>query len=220
MDDGDSGPIIMLSSLSFTVVFVSLIAIIAFIIIRKRKKDKEGEIVESIEPPTTDLSGFKTCGITFYGQDAQDDNGLGISGIDLFKHKNLRFDGKPVFPGAVFQGDGAKYLYSILEVYSDEFKANKTILIHVVDVCGYNAKVCHTNVAKHGNFLVDIHKNGFKHVGVDDGVLKGKFKKVGTIKPSELPTSFWKDTKDYILCSCSNDCKKDSMKWKPLKQCK
>jgi hypothetical protein len=221
MDNSEnSGPIIMVSSLSFAALSFIVIVIIAIILFRrhkKKKKEEGGGGGDDVVPPSS--GGFKECGITFYGQSAHDDNGVGISGVDLFKHKNIRFDGKPVFPGAVFQGDGAEYLYSVLEVYCDAFKKNKTILIHVVDVCGYDAKVCHTNVAKHGNFLVDIHKNGFEYVGNDDGLLKGKFKKIGKIKASDLPKSVWKDQKDYILCSCSGDCKKGNMDWKPVDKC-
>jgi hypothetical protein len=42
---------------------------------------------------------WKTTGITFYGQSNADDNGLGYTGIDLFKwgQSGTKHNGKPVW---------------------------------------------------------------------------------------------------------------------------
>jgi hypothetical protein len=162
---------------------------------------------------------WKTTGITFYGQSKADDNGIGFSGVDLFKHgkAKLTLDGKRVYPAAVFQGDGADYMYKVLEVTSDEFKNEDRIFVHVVDVCNSKEKVCKTNVKKHGNFLVDIHATAFDFLGNDDGILKGSFREVGTIPPNDIPKKVWDG--EYIICKCKDTCKGDDVTWKKRGSC-
>lgn len=149
---------------------------------------------------------------------AKDDNGLGYTGVDLFKHgkAKLTFKGKPVFPAAVFQDDGGQYLYKILEVKSDAFTKNKSVYVHIVDVCNSGQDVCKTNTKKHG-FLVDLHATGFEYVGNDDGVLKGSFRVVGDIKPNDLPKNVWHG--EYIICSCTGTCQGDNVTWKKRGSC-
>ena len=161
---------------------------------------------------------WKTTGITFFGQSKADDNGLGYTGIDLFKYgkSGKKFDGKPVFPAAVFQGDGAKYLYKVLEVQCDDFKKNKTVYVHVVDVCDSGQDVCKRNTKKHG-FLVDIHATGFAYVGNSDGLLKGKFREVGEIGPNDIDKKNWHGTS--ILCGCKGDCRGKNATWKKPGSC-
>ena len=169
---------------------------------------------------SVNADGFTTTGITFYGQSKDDDNGVGFAGVDLFKHGNagLQFDGKPLFPAAVFQGDAAGLLWSVLEVRSDEFKNNKTVFVHVVDVCNSGQSVCKTNKAKHG-FLVDIHATGFEYVGMNDGVLKGSFRKVGVLKPGSISSNIW--LKDgTVACSCTGECKGNGVSWVNHGKCK
>jgi len=161
---------------------------------------------------------WKTTGITFFGQSTQDDNGLGYTGVDLFKHgrANLTFNGKPVFPAAVFQRDAAPYLYKVIEVTSPEFTNNTSVYLHVVDVCNAGQDVCKTNAKKHG-FLVDIHATGFSYVGNSDGILKGKVRIVGDIGPNELPASVWNG--EYIICACTGVCSGDDVTWKKRGSC-
>jgi hypothetical protein len=165
-----------------------------------------------------DTSAWNTTGITFYGQSAQDDNGLGYTGVDLFKHGrgNITFNGKPVFPAAVFQSDAAPYLYKVIEVTSPEFTNHETVYLHVVDVCNAGQDVCKTNTKKHG-FLVDIHATGFSYVGNSDGILEGKVRIVGHIGPNELPPSVWNG--EYIICSCTGTCAGDNVTWKKRGTC-
>ena len=161
-----------------------------------------------------DTGDWKTTGITFYGQSKADDNGLGYTGIDLFKwgKAGTKHNGKPVFPAAVFQGDGAKHLYKILEVQCDDFKTNKTVYVHVVDVCDSSQDVCKRNTKKYG-FLVDIHATGFSYVGNDDGLLKGKYRVVGDLAASNIPKSAWRGGGSK-LCSCTGDCRGKNAVWK------
>jgi len=167
---------------------------------------------------SVDTSGWKTTGITFYGQSAQDDNGLGFTGVDLFKHgrANITFHGKPVFPAAVYQADAAPYMYKVIEVTSDQFTNNKNVYLHVVDVCNSKQDVCKTNTKKHG-FLVDIHATGFSYVGNSDGILRGKMRTVGHIGPNDLPSSVWNG--EYIICSCTGTCADNDVTWKKRGTC-
>jgi len=215
----------MIAPFIFSIALICLCfcAMASILVMRGRKKPRS-----AASPPAStesDSSGggstnsdgggaWKTTGITFYGQSSADDNGLGYTGIDLFKlgKAGLKHNGKPMFPGAVFQGDGAKHLYKILEVQSDEFKKNKTVYVHIVDVCDSSQDVCKRNTKKHG-FLVDIHATGFKYVGNDDGLLKGKFRIVGELSPSKIPKSAWKGG-GSIICGCTGDCRGKNVTWK------
>jgi hypothetical protein len=161
---------------------------------------------------------WKTTGITFYGQSKADDNGIGFSGVDLFKHGDakLTYKGKRVYPAAVFQGDGADYMYSVLEVKCKDFKKTDRIFVHVVDVCNSKQDVCINNTKKHG-FLVDIHASAFDFLGTDDGLLKGTFKKVGRLSPNKIPQKAWDG--EYIICSCKGSCRGDDVTWKKVGSC-
>jgi hypothetical protein len=213
---------LVLSSSSMMMVFI-LFLVIAVIIVKrgdkKEKNDSSGTSSDtssssSSSSSSTDTGDWKTTGITFYGQSKADDNGLGYTGIDLFKwgKSGTKHNGKPVFPGAVFQGDGAKHLYKILEVQCDEFKKNKTVYVHIVDVCDSSQDVCKRNTKKHG-FLVDIHATGFEYVGNDDGLLRGKYRIVGEIPASKIPSSAWRGGGSK-LCSCTGDCRGKNATWK------
>lgn len=163
---------------------------------------------------------WKKTGVTFYGQSKADDNGIGFAGVDLFKHgeAGLKFNGKPLFPVAVFQGDAAEVgLWSVLEIRSDGFTNEPSVYGHVVDVCNSGQDVCKTNTAKHG-FLVDIHKTAFEYVGADDGLLFGEYRRVGSLDPGAIDADIW--LKDgTIACSCTGTCKGNDVKWVPRKKC-
>lgn len=207
--------------------FVSICAIY----MRKRKtwKPKADESNESNDSSSDKKSGgsgtkesggdWKKTGITFYGQNKADDNGTGFAGVDLFKHgtAGLTFEGKPLFPVAVFQGDAAGMLWKIIEVKSDAFTKNKTVYGHIVDVCNSGESVCKKNTAKHG-YLVDIHKTAFSYVGADDGLHAGEFRKVGELKPSKISANIWLK-EGTVACSCSGGCKGNDVKWIKHSKC-
>jgi len=229
MDDDASLPL-MLVSFSGSAFMMILVAVVAFIIIKnnKKKKNQNDDSSDGPTEPSGDLTGFKKTGVTFFGQGGpggSDDNGVGFSGVSLYDYRNT-FNGKPLFPGAVYQRDGPDYLYKVIELYCDKFKSpGKTVYLHIVDVCAYTplSNKCKVNTEKYG-FLVDVHYNAFEYVGLDDGLLEGSFKVVGTIRPNKIPRGLWtqkvQDGKGSVMCSCTGDCKKDKMDWKPLSKCK
>lgn len=159
--------------------------------------------------------------ISYYGQNAADDNGFGASGVDLFKMKGLQFNGKPVYPVAVHHDDAPKFLYKVLHITG---KGIKPIQGVVLDFCNRKDSSC-TNKNKFGkNFLIDIHKLGFTAAGQNDGLTTGTYQVIGEIRPSHLPKSSWpsKITSggDSILCSCIGTCEDKQQKWTLLKDCK
>jgi hypothetical protein len=161
--------------------------------------------------------------ISFYGQTKADDNGIGLTGVDLFKYgtSGVKFQGKPVFPIAVHEKD-SKMLYNVLSVKGNGIKP---FLGHVVDVCNMTAGNCNDNVRRNGmSFLVDIHKTAFDAVGAGDNVLTGEYTTVGRIPPTDIPegvfTSAVRSGKSYMLCSCKGDCLDKSRVWKALKDCR
>lgn len=220
----DAVPILLLGVCGSAFMMI-LVSVVTFIIIKKRKKKEEGDTPNLSPAGGSAPSGFTKAGITFFGQGGPggtDDNGVGISGVSLYDYKNT-YNGKPLFPCAVYQRDGPEYLYKVLEVYCDKFKSpGKTVYLHVLDMCAYSDDECGINTSKYG-FLVDVHYNAFEYVGLDDGLLEGAFKVVDTIKPSKIPSKMWtkkvQDGKSYILCSCTGDCKQDKMTWKPMSKC-
>jgi hypothetical protein len=179
----------------------------------KKNKKKKGSKSHGRGP-------WRRTGITFFGQNAQDDSGIGYTGVDLIEYHTfgLKYRGKPLFPAAVFQGDGAKYLYKILEVKSAEFKRKKTVYVHVVDVCNSAQRICRKNAKLHG-FLTDIHATVRDYVGMDDGMLEGKVRVVGEIGPRELPRGMWRGR--YVLCRCRGNCRHEDGRaiWRPVGKC-
>lgn len=148
--------------------------------------------------------------ITFYGGTPEDDNRVGLTGIDLDAHgkAGFKFNGKPVYAGAVHQYAGSKFLYKVLEVSGDV----NPLYIHVVDVCDEKDSVCNKNVKAHGNnFLVDIFQTGFKAAGKSDGILNGTYKVVGEIPPSKIPKNVWKEK--YVMTQCTGKCAEKERKW-------
>ena len=163
---------------------------------------------------------WKPTAITFYGQSKADDNGTGFAGVDLFRHgeAGLTFNGKPLFPVAIFQGSAAGMLWKIIEIKSGAFTNNKTMYGHVVDVCNSGQDVCKTNSSKHGKYLVDIHKTAFTYVGLDDGLHEGEYRKVGELRPSKISQNIW--LKDgTVACSCTGGCKGNDVKWIKHSKC-
>lgn len=204
------------------VVVVSSIAGVIFIRYRNVNATDSTKLNPAAHTRENKLGGggtWKKTGITFYGQSKADDNGVGFAGVDLFKHgtAGLKFDGKALFPVAVFQADAAPLLWKVIEIKSDSFTKSGTVYGHVVDVCNSGQDVCKRNTAKHG-FLVDIHKTAFEYVGADDGLHAGQYRLVGELKPSDLPGSvFLKD--ETVACSCTGSCSGGSVKWKKRSAC-
>jgi hypothetical protein len=230
MDNDNSTPVMMMMiSVCGSTVMMILVAIVAVFMIRGRKKKdaNDGDQNDAAGDAVSTPGGYKNTTITFFGQGGpggSDDNGKGITGISLYDYTGQTFNGKPLFPGAVHQKDGAAYLYKVIEVYCNKFKSpGNTVYLHVVDVCGKGDEDCINNIKKH-NFLVDVHYNAFDYVGLDDGKFDGGFKVIGTIRPGKIPKNAWiqkvQDEKDSVLCSCSNDCTSSYMDWKTLSKCK
>lgn len=212
--------------LVLSIVCVLLLATVALAVLlwwmNRRPATKPATAESSGSSGSSESTGgdWKKTGVTFYGQSKADDNGVGFAGVDLFKHgeAGLKFNGKPLFPVAVFQGDAAEVgLWSVLEIRSDGFTKQPSVYGHVVDVCNSGQDVCKTNTAKHG-FLVDIHKTAFEYVGADDGLLVGEYRRVGALKPRAIDAQIW--LKDgTIACSCTGECKGDDVKWLPRAKC-
>ena len=202
-----------------TCVTIGLLVCACFVFLRLRSTPAAAPSGPS-GPSMSEGGEFKTTGITFFGQSKADDNGIGFVGVDLFKHgtAGLQFNGKPLYPAAVFQGDAAGLLWSVLEVRSDAFKNNKSVYVHIVDVCNSGQSVCKTNRAKHG-FLVDIHNTAAQWVGINDGILQGQFRKVGHLKPGSIAPNIWLKPDDYIACSCTGTCSGNDVKWTARGSC-
>jgi len=168
----------------------------------------------SIEGVAVNNGDSGKTAITFYGGTAGDDNRVGLTGIDLDAHSRAGFklNGKPVYPGAVHQYAGSKFLYKVLEVKGDV----NPIYIHVVDVCDAEASVCNKNVKANGNnFLVDIFQTGFKAAGKSDGILNGTYKVVGEIAASKIPKDVWKN--EYVMTKCTGKCDDNERTWVSMK---
>lgn len=149
--------------------------------------------------------------ITFF------DDPSGFSGVDLYKYGKQSFNGKPVYPCAVHHDHAAEFLWSIVEVQG---KGLHPVYLHVLDICNRADAPC-TNKNKNGlNFLVDVHKTGWDAIGAVTGVIPGKVRKIGVVRPRDLPeTVFLEGGDTYVMCSCTGDCSASSQQWKPIKDC-
>lgn len=190
---------------------------VAWVLLKKTRRHSTPASSPSSNTPTTSVEGSavsngdsgKTA-ITFYGGTPGDDNRLGLTGIDLDAHSRAGFtlNGKPVYPGAVHQYAGPKFLYKVLEVKGDV----NPIYIHVVDVCDAKDSVCNKNVKANGNnFLVDIFQTGFKAAGKSDGILNGTYTVVGEIPASKIPKNVWKN--EYVMPKCTGKCGEKERTW-------
>ncbi len=158
--------------------------------------------------------------ISFYGQDARDDNGRGFSGVNLlaFNSSSLKWNGKPVFPVAVLQKDWPTYAYKVLRIAGAGTHAKKIRPIYgvVLDVCASKDAICRKNSKKHG-FLVDVHRAGFGAIGERTGLFDGEFEVVGSLSAADIPDRLWHPDvvrgKDYMQCRRSGG----SLGWVPLK---
>lgn len=153
--------------------------------------------------------------ISFYGQNAQDDNGVGISGVNLlaFKPTSLKWQGTPVYPVAVAEKDWPRYAYKVLRIRGNGVR---TIYGVVLDACAKKDAVCTTNSRKFG-FLVDVHRAGYKAIGRSDGLVDGTFEEVGSISAADIPDALWSSSvrrgSNYLQCRGSNG----KLAWVPLK---
>lgn len=181
----------------------------------KPKSGDSGGSSGSVEGIALDNGESGKTAITFYGDKptqsrGADDNGIGVTGVNLDAHAKvgLKFNGKPVYAGAVHQYAGPKYLYKVLEMGGDV----NPMYIHVVDICDAKDSVCNKNVKAHGNnFLVDIYRTGWATAGKSDGVLQGTYKVVGEIPYTKIPKAAWKER--YIMPSCTGKCAEKERKW-------
>lgn len=140
--------------------------------------------------------------ISFYGQDAADDNGLGLSGVNLlaFKPTSLKWQGNPVYPVAVAEKDWPQYAYKVIRISG---KGLRTIYGVVLDACEQGNANCDKNVRQFG-FLIDVHRAGFGAIGKRDGLFAGSFETVGSLSAADIPDGLW-DTSisrgsDYLQC--------------------
>ena len=159
--------------------------------------------------------------MTTFGGTKADDNGEGFMGFDLFKMVGkINFNGKPVFPVAIYQGQVMPYLYKILEVKP---KGYTTFYGIVADVCDF--KKCGNKPGSKANpsdFLLDIHSTAWPTVGLKNGANwsgSGSFKVVGEVKPKDLDKSVWLDNGKSIVCSCTGNCTNKESKWTSVDQC-
>lgn len=159
--------------------------------------------------------------ITAFGWSG-DDNGAGFTGVDLHKFgaAGFTFNKKPLYPIAVFMGNGAAFLYKVLEVRA---KGLAPFYGVVVDLCDSGQAVCKRNTAYNGlNFLVDVHTTAFKGLGLSEDRAKnflttGDYTVVGHIKPGDIPASLYipgvASGKESIVCSCKGGCTTKEAVW-------
>lgn len=152
--------------------------------------------------------------ISYYGQNASDDNGSGYVGVDLFSFGRfqVKYGDRRVYPVAVHQDHAAEWLFAVVEVTGPKIAPG--FLGYVVDICNRNAPSC-SNKDKNGrSFLIDIHKTGYAASGnTNNGkdFTTGNVRKVGHIPITSLPAGmFPKGDDTYVRCSGSGD------KWKHL----
>lgn len=147
-----------------------------------------------------------------------DDNDIGIAGVNLKNWRGVRFRGEPVVPIAVHKKDGPSYIYKVLRVSPNGLRP---FYGYVLDTCDPADRDC-ANAKRNGlNFLIDIHKSGWKYLGMntkqgENYLSTGTFSVAGTIPPSRIPRTLWtkevQSGKDYMLCGKWNT-------WRALKDC-
>lgn len=224
----------LLSFAAISILMVAFVIILACILLKKKKPGSPGSASSPssgaggpVGAAVTNGTGGKT-NVSTFGNPGDGDNGEGFLGVDLMKLGNhgLTFKGKKLIPVAVFMGDGASYLYKILEVKAEGLPPFYGL---VADVCDSSQGVCKTNRSKNGlNFLIDIHYTGWKQLGLSDAAgeeyLKtGEFKVIGELRPKDLPAGTWtakvQSGKEYMACSCKGGCTEKEVVWKPLREC-
>ena len=161
-------------------------------------------------------AGGRSTVVTFFNDK------IGVTGIDMYKYSqaNVRFQDRKVYPAAVHQNQASTFLYDVFEL---DGNGMNPILVQIVDFCDKADSSC-TNVRKFNfNRLFDVHKSAWAAIGKNDGILKGNYRRVGSISPSELPKSVWSDAiehgNDWMLCSCKGECNEGSREWMKLSQC-
>jgi hypothetical protein len=144
--------------------------------------------------------------ISFYGQDAADDNGIGLAGVTLagFGSTPVMWKGTRVYPVAVAEKDWAQYAYKVLRISG---KGVRTIYGVVVDACKRGNANCDKNVRTF-NFLIDVHRTGFGAIGRSDGLVNGSFEVVGSLSAAAIPATIWqprvRSGSSYLQCRTSN----------------
>lgn len=205
----------------------------ALYLIKKKKKGGggggSGNQGESMQFKSFSASVGDTgkTNISTFDTKAGDDNGIGYSGVDLrayakiplyFTHKGKKIR---VYPCAVFQDHFSKFGYKVLRVTVGP----KSVYVHVVDACDASQSVCKTNTSRNGlNFLVDLHNDAIKSIGIKSEILTtGTYTVVGEIPPYQLPTGLWipgvQKTSDNIICGCTGKCVGNDVTWVPYNKC-
>lgn len=131
----------------------------------------------------------------------------------------ISWDSHDVYPIAVHHDNFDTHAYDIFEIIVwDSQYTLKVLYGHVVDLCDREDDVCNTNVKKHGyDFLIDLHKLGWKAAGVSDGIVRTKFSVVGNVFIDKLPTDALDET---VLCECKNEyCDLSEALWCPRGRC-
>ena len=161
--------------------------------------------------------------ITYYGQDSNDDNGVGFSGVNLHRlgTQGMSFNGKPVYPVAVHHDEASQWMYKVVELQGS--KITPGFLGYVVDICNRKDSSC-SNRNKNGlSFLIDIHKTGFQASGnTNNGqdFTTGQVRMVGSIPPKDIPTDyFMKGAKTYMMCGCTGRCEDKDITWNTPDKC-
>lgn len=170
-----------------------------------------------------DRSDAIETNITYFGQDANDDNGVGFAGVNLFRlgNGNMTFNGKRVYPVAVHHDDAAKWMYAVVELSGPKIKPG--FLGYVVDICNRDDSDCKNKHSNGLNFLVDIHKTGFVASGnTNNGNDKttGNVRRVGYISPKSIPDAYLAEgANTYIMCGCTGKCGDGEQRWNIRSKC-
>lgn len=190
---------------------------------RAREYTKNTPFGPTKSSPSTNTQWIDT-NITYYGQNTQDDNGKGFTGVDLFAlgRSGLQYNGKRVYPVAVHHDDAHDWLYSVVHLTGPKIASN--FYGYVVDICNRVDDSCANRNKNNRSFLIDIHKTGFEASGnYNNGkdFTTGRVTKIGSIPLTKLPDSVFLQGKNtYVMCGCSAPCSRQQQRWKKLESLK
>lgn len=145
--------------------------------------------------------------LTFY-DDARGGTGIKFAAYPLEWHE------KDVYPVAVHQKNFKNFAYKVIRIDMDN---GRSLYGHVTDMCDRDEGSCN-NAFKNGkDFLIDLHKTGWKAAGKHDGILAANYSVVGSIFPNDMPLS---SLDSYVFCECKDSvCDLESALWKPRGHC-
>jgi hypothetical protein len=83
---------------------------------------------------TTGTTDWIPTNITYYGQDSNDDNGVGFSGVNLHRlgTQGMTFEGKQVYPVAVHHDEASQWMYKVVELKGEKVTPG---FLGYVDIC-------------------------------------------------------------------------------------